>query len=112
MDIEMPVMDGLAAVRQIRKYEEEGTYRFHLPVIGVSANARMEQQQGMIIAGKYGTLSRHMTLIARVRNGFDRLEAFQHVEAVGHSRKFVSWSAAVCTEHRCEYIEIQSKDRS
>ena len=57
MDIEMPVMDGLAAVRQIRKHEEEGTYRFHLPVIGVSANARMEQQQGMIIAGKYVTFS-------------------------------------------------------
>ena len=80
----MPVMDGLAAVRQIRKYEEEGTYRFHLPVIGVSANARMEQQQGMIIAGKSSDVSRHIMLIASSRNGLDCLQAFQHVEAVGH----------------------------
>lgn len=58
MDIEMPVMDGLTAVRQIRKFEEEGIYRFHLPVIGVSANARIEQQQSMIISGMDLTVSK------------------------------------------------------
>lgn len=43
MDLEMPVMDGLTAIRAIRELEIEGKLLLHLPVIAVSANARAEQ---------------------------------------------------------------------
>lgn len=43
MDLEMPVMDGLTCVRQIRLWEAEGTLCGHIPVIAVTANVRAEQ---------------------------------------------------------------------
>ncbi|TGO32978.1 hypothetical protein BHYA_0275g00050 [Botrytis hyacinthi] len=43
MDLEMPIMDGLTCVRQIRKWEKEGKVRGRVPVIAVTANARSEQ---------------------------------------------------------------------
>lgn len=43
MDLEMPVMDGLTCVREIRKWEIEGKVKGRVPVIAVTANARSEQ---------------------------------------------------------------------
>ena len=43
MDQEMPVMDGLACTREIRKLERKGAVIAHVPIIAVSANARTEQ---------------------------------------------------------------------
>ncbi|KAK6614836.1 histidine kinase hhk13p [Botrytis cinerea] len=43
MDLEMPIMDGLTCVRQIRKWEREGRVKGRVPVIAVTANARSEQ---------------------------------------------------------------------
>lgn len=43
MDIEMPVMDGLTCVRQIRTLQTSQAIVGHIPVLGVSANARPEQ---------------------------------------------------------------------
>lgn len=43
MDLEMPVMDGLTCVRKIREMEAEGLITEHLPIIAVTANARIEQ---------------------------------------------------------------------
>jgi len=43
MDLEMPVMDGLTCVREIRKLQAEGSIVGHVPVIAVTANARSEQ---------------------------------------------------------------------
>lgn len=50
MDIQMPVMDGLEATIQIRKFEEQN----NLPpatIIGLSGNARDEYKQQAINAG-------------------------------------------------------------
>jgi len=55
MDIEMPVMDGLTATRNIRQYERDRIFSTHIPIIGVSANARAEQQQSMMNAGMSGS---------------------------------------------------------
>jgi len=41
MDIEMPVMDGIAAVSEIRRLESEGILS-HTPIIAVTGNARKE----------------------------------------------------------------------
>jgi len=42
MDLEMPNMDGLTCVREIRKMQAAGTIRVHVPVIAVTANVRDE----------------------------------------------------------------------
>ena len=51
MDLEMPVMDGLTCARRIRDLEADGTIVRHVPIIAVSANARMEQIESAISAG-------------------------------------------------------------
>lgn len=52
MDWEMPVMDGLTAVREIRKMERDGgPLSGHLPVIAVTANVRNEQITKAMDAG-------------------------------------------------------------
>ena len=43
MDQEMPIMDGLTCTKRIRELEEEGRFARHVPVIAVTANARVEQ---------------------------------------------------------------------
>lgn len=43
MDLEMPIMDGLTCVKEIRRWEREGKVKGRVPVIAVTANARSEQ---------------------------------------------------------------------
>lgn len=43
MDLEMPEMDGLTCVARIRKMENEGVVKRHVPIIAVTANVRGEQ---------------------------------------------------------------------
>jgi signal transduction histidine kinase/CheY-like chemotaxis protein/PAS domain-containing protein len=43
MDLEMPNMDGLTCVREIRKMEDDKRLVKHVPVIAVTANVRDEQ---------------------------------------------------------------------
>lgn len=43
MDIEMPVLDGISAVRIIRDMERSGEIKGHIPILAVTANARKEQ---------------------------------------------------------------------
>ena len=50
MDIQMPVMDGLEATRQIRRWEQEGG-RGHLPVIALTADAYEDDRQNARAAG-------------------------------------------------------------
>ncbi|CAM1512004.1 Fc.00g095170.m01.CDS01 [Cosmosporella sp. VM-42] len=51
MDLEMPNMDGLTCVREIRKMEGEGSITKHVPVIAVTANVRAEQVQKAMQSG-------------------------------------------------------------
>lgn len=51
MDVEMPIMDGLACARRIREMELRGELRSHVPVVAVTANARAEQQAAALNAG-------------------------------------------------------------
>jgi CheY-like chemotaxis protein len=42
MDIEMPVMGGIATAAELRKWEVAGKLPAHIPVIAVTGNARRE----------------------------------------------------------------------
>lgn len=39
----MPVMDGIAAIQELRQMEARGEIRGRIPVLAVTANARQEQ---------------------------------------------------------------------
>jgi CheY-like chemotaxis protein len=58
MDLEMPVMDGLACTRRIRDLEREGKVTGHVPIIAVTANTRMEQVDQAKDAGMVSLVSR------------------------------------------------------
>ncbi len=51
MDLEMPVMDGLECARTIRGLQKEGSIVKHVPIIAVSANARLDQIDTALAAG-------------------------------------------------------------
>ncbi|KAF7859765.1 hypothetical protein EAF04_008844 [Stromatinia cepivora] len=51
MDLEMPIMDGITCVKQIRAWERRGVIRGHVPIIAVTANARKDQIMSTIDAG-------------------------------------------------------------
>jgi PAS domain S-box-containing protein len=51
MDMQMPVMDGLAATRAIRALEQEGPGMPRTPLIMLSANAMTRHQQDSLAAG-------------------------------------------------------------
>jgi CheY-like chemotaxis protein len=51
LDVEMPIMDGLACARRIRELERTQEITRHVPIIGITANARVEQIASCIEAG-------------------------------------------------------------
>ncbi|KAK5683064.1 hypothetical protein LTS10_004594 [Elasticomyces elasticus] len=48
----MPILDGNAATRQIRELAEKGEVD-KIPILGVTANVRGEQQDEMVISKPY-----------------------------------------------------------
>jgi CheY-like chemotaxis protein len=51
MDLEMPVMDGLSACREIRSLEKSGRVTRHVEVIATTANVRKAQVDIALDAG-------------------------------------------------------------
>jgi CheY-like chemotaxis protein len=73
MDIEMPIMSGTEATREIRSLTTSGQIRKHVPIIAITANARSEQ-------------------IAQAReSGMDDVvsKPFRIVELIGKIERFV-----------------------
>ncbi|KIW08818.1 hypothetical protein, variant [Verruconis gallopava] len=58
MDQEMPVMDGLECTKRIREWEKDGSLARHVPIIGVTANARAEQIETLLVAGMDDVVSK------------------------------------------------------
>jgi CheY-like chemotaxis protein len=58
MDVEMPIMDGMACAREIRALQEKGDIVGHVPIIAVSANARREQIEQTKRAGMDDVISK------------------------------------------------------
>lgn len=51
LDVEMPIMDGLTCARKIRELERLGEITGHVPICGITANARTSQIDSCIEAG-------------------------------------------------------------
>ncbi|KAL7266800.1 hypothetical protein RUND412_010636 [Rhizina undulata] len=62
MDIEMPVMDGITACKKIREMQRDGLLAGHVPIIAVTANARAEQMETMMLAGMDSAVSKPFRL--------------------------------------------------
>ncbi|KAF2419904.1 hypothetical protein EJ08DRAFT_702707 [Tothia fuscella] len=58
MDSEMPIMDGLTCVRRIRELQKVGALVAHVPVIAITANARIEQVNDLLLAGMDDVVSK------------------------------------------------------
>lgn len=56
MDLEMPVLDGLSAMREIRQRQKDGKLAGELPIIAVTANVRQEQIDQALAAGAVRTI--------------------------------------------------------
>jgi PAS domain S-box-containing protein len=61
MDMQMPVMDGLTAVRRIREMEAAGTLAGSLPILMLTANALPEHTVQSEAAGADGHVSKPIT---------------------------------------------------
>jgi CheY-like chemotaxis protein len=90
MDWEMPVMNGLTAVAEIRRLEADGLLNGRMPVIGVTANVRQEQIDMAIQAGMddvVGKPFRVAELLVRMRGivvGMERRGSGSAEEAGGY----------------------------
>lgn len=62
-DIQMPVMDGVAATRQIR-YEERARGLASTPIVALTANALSHQAQAYVAAGMNGLVAKPVTFEA------------------------------------------------
>lgn len=72
MDMEMPVMDGCEATRQIRAMQKTGGLLGHVPIMGISANARPEQMALMTEAGMDDAITKPFRIPALL-DGFGKL---------------------------------------
>ncbi|CAE7191946.1 unnamed protein product, partial [Rhizoctonia solani] len=72
MDLEMPVLDGFAATREIRRRESLGTLRKRNFIIALTGNARLEQVQAARDAGVDDVMIKPYqidALISKMRGG-------------------------------------------
>ena len=73
MDAQMPVMDGIAATREIRRREAE-TGRLATPIIAVTANAMAHQVESYLAAGMNGVVAKPIQIA----------QLFEAIDAVTH----------------------------
>jgi len=61
MDMQMPVMDGLEAARQIRAFEEENSLR-RIPIIAMTANVFKDDIEQCLAAGMDGHIGKPINI--------------------------------------------------
>ena len=85
MDMQMPVMDGLAATRAIRDFESAAPNRRRTPIIMLSANAMRQHVEEAIAAGADFHLAKPVSLaslrgaVARALNAAEPASSRAHV---------------------------------
>jgi two-component system sensor histidine kinase/response regulator len=89
MDIQMPVMDGLAATRTIRERPEWAG----LPVIAMTANARPEERERCLDAGMTDAIGKPFDPVVLIELILQRVGASRAKEASGHEAEAVEEAA-------------------
>ena len=82
LDSEMPVLDGLSAVRKIREMERQGVFQSHIPVIAITANVRMEQVNEALEAGMDDVVAKPFRVPELVKQ-IERLKADLEAKGMG-----------------------------
>ncbi|KAI4795858.1 hypothetical protein E4T45_12105, partial [Aureobasidium sp. EXF-8846] len=83
MDQEMPVMDGITCVREIRARQKSQEFNGHVPVIAVTANARSEQITVMMQAGMDSVVTKPFRipeLVPQMRKLVERTNSSQRTD--------------------------------
>jgi two-component system, sensor histidine kinase len=89
MDIQMPVMDGIAAAREIRSLEaKEGRRR--IPIVALTANALTHQIEEYLAAGMDG----HVAKPIEIAKLYEAISAALTAAATGAAGQGRSVSAA------------------
>ncbi len=74
MDMQMPVMDGLAATRAIRREEQDRPTRPHTPIVMLSANAMSQHRLDALAAGADMHIAKPVTAAALLAGIGEALE--------------------------------------
>ena len=81
MDMQMPVMDGLAATRAIRDHESGRAGGARTPIIMLSANALVEHRQDALRAGADAHIAKPITAVGLISGITETLNAQDPVDA-------------------------------
>jgi CheY-like chemotaxis protein len=65
-DLEMPVMDGIACAKEVRRLENEGKLPGHVPMITVTANARSKHVESALEAGMVSSDTLFVPLVTKL----------------------------------------------
>ncbi|EXJ77748.1 hypothetical protein A1O3_09977 [Capronia epimyces CBS 606.96] len=84
MDVEMPVLDGLSCTRRIRELQQQGRLTRHIPIIAITANARVEQIEAAFEAGVDAVLPKPFRAID-VLSKIDELMSLDALRRLGIS---------------------------
>ncbi len=66
MDVQMPVLDGIEATKQIRAQEREGVFKKYTPVIAMTAHALKGAEDQYISVGMDGYVSKPLYLLSLI----------------------------------------------
>lgn len=105
MDVEMPIQDGLTCTRQIRELERQGKILGgHIPIIAVSANARLEQ----VLEAKAAGCDDVMIKPYRMPELFDKMKVVSM--QVNQRNRASGATAAAAAEAVAETLEVEMMD--
>jgi CheY-like chemotaxis protein len=82
MDVEMPHMDGLTCVRQIRSLEKGGLLKGHVAIVAVTANVRDEHVKAAVTAGMDAVTTKPYRMEALIQQ-MEKAYNSNHSDAVG-----------------------------
>jgi len=77
----MPVLDGLATIKKVREWQQQGHLNQHLPVIAVTANARSEQKDELLQSGVDDVVTKPFRIPDLVQQMQKLLQSLQKAEA-------------------------------
>lgn len=83
MDIQMPVMDGVEATRQIRQYEQNGILSGYTPIVAMTAHAMQENKASYLQAGMDGYVVKPLY----THTVLDALDAVTETFSLGRKRQ-------------------------